>query len=96
MEEIKASGFGDYFVDHTTGVYPTAASGIPFSACALQVKGDIITDLHEDLAADVKCKFGQPPLLDNIVKFMYNIVIERKGCCYADNQIKRRSEKRIQ
>lgn len=52
IDEIKAAGFGDYFVDHTTGVYPTSSSGMPYSAATMQVKGDIITDLHEDLAAD--------------------------------------------
>ena len=51
-EEIKAGGFEDYFVDHTTGIYPVASSGMPFSAAALQVKGDLITDIHEDMAAD--------------------------------------------
>ena len=51
-EEVKRQGFESYFVDHTTGVYPQAASGMPFSAGALQVKGDPITDLHEDMAAD--------------------------------------------
>lgn len=59
MEEIKASGFGDYFVDHTSAVYPTAASGAPYTAASMQVKGDIITDLHEDLAADETYCFGQ-------------------------------------
>ena len=52
MEEIEKGGFQDYFVDHTTGVYPTAASGSPFTAAYLQVKGDTITDLHEDMAAE--------------------------------------------
>ena len=51
-EEIKKGGFEDYFVDHTTGVYPTAASGAPYTAASMQVKGDPITDLHEDLAAE--------------------------------------------
>ena len=51
-EEIKKSGFDTYFVDHTTGVYPVAASGMPFTATYLQSKGDVITDLHEDLAAE--------------------------------------------
>lgn len=51
-KEIKDSGFEDYFVDHTTGIYPQGASGTPFSAASLQVKGDAITDLHEDMAAD--------------------------------------------
>lgn len=51
-EEIEKSGFDTYFVDHTTGIYPVAASGAPFTAAYLQSKGDTITDLHEDLAAD--------------------------------------------
>lgn len=52
IDEIKKSGFDVYFVDHTTGVYPQGASGMPFSAAALQSTGDPITDLSEDLAAD--------------------------------------------
>ena len=52
MEEIKKSGYDTYFVDHTTGVYPTAASGFPWSAASMAVKGDVIADLNEDLAAD--------------------------------------------
>lgn len=55
MEEIKESGFDAYFVDHTTGVYPSSASGNPFTAAYIQSKGDMITDLHEDLAADEAC-----------------------------------------
>lgn len=51
-EEIKASGFDTYFVDHTTGIYPVAASGAPFTAAYFQSKGDAITDLVEDMAAD--------------------------------------------
>ena len=51
-KEIKESGFGDYFIDHTLGVYPASASGVPFTAAYLQSKGDAITDLHEDLAAE--------------------------------------------
>lgn len=51
-EQIKAAGFDSYFVDHTTGVYPTAASGSPWSAATMQVTGDTIADLTEDLAAD--------------------------------------------
>ena len=52
IEEIEKSGFDTYFVDHTTGLYPVAASGTPFSATYFQSKGDLITDLHEDMAAD--------------------------------------------
>ncbi len=51
-EQIKASGFDVYFVDHTTGIYPVAASGTPFTAAYFQSKGDPITDLIEDMAAD--------------------------------------------
>ena len=52
IDEIKESGFDTYFVDHTTGLYPIAASGVPFSASTLQSTGDPIADLNEDLAAD--------------------------------------------
>ena len=51
-EQIKASGFDTYFVDHTTGIYPVAASGVPFDMKYVGIKGDVITDLNEDLAAD--------------------------------------------
>jgi len=51
-EEIKKSGFEDYFVDHTLGIYPQSAGGTPFSASTFAVKGDAITDLHENMAAD--------------------------------------------
>ncbi len=63
-EEVKRQGFESYFVDHTTGVYPQAASGMPFSAGALQVKGDPITDLHEDMAAEMKAR----TTYDNILR----------------------------
>ena len=56
LEEIKKSGFDTYFVDHTTGIYPTAASGFPWTAASMQSKGDVITDLHEDLAAEQKAR----------------------------------------
>ncbi|WP_444641536.1 manganese catalase family protein [Caproiciproducens sp. R1] len=51
-EQIREGGFAAYFVNHTTGVYPSDANGSPFTAAALQVKGDPISDIHEDLAAD--------------------------------------------
>lgn len=51
-DQIKEAGFDSYFVDHTAGIYPQAASGTPYSAASMQVKGDPIADLHEDLAAD--------------------------------------------
>ena len=50
--QIKEAGFDSHFVDHTAGIYPQAASGTPYSAASMQVKGDPIADLHEDLAAD--------------------------------------------
>lgn len=52
IDRIKESGFDTYFVDHTTGIYPVAASGTPFTAAYFQCKGDVITDLHEDMAAE--------------------------------------------
>lgn len=51
-EEAKKQGFGDYYVDHSTAVYPVNASGVPFTASYLQSTGDVIADLNEDLAAD--------------------------------------------
>lgn len=51
-EELKASGFDKYYVDHTLGIWPQAAGGIPFNACEFQSKGDPITDLMEDMAAE--------------------------------------------
>lgn len=51
-EEIKRSGFDTYFVDHTAGIYPVSAAGVPFTASYFAVKGDLFADLHEDLAAD--------------------------------------------
>ena len=52
IEEIKASGFDKYYIDHTLGIWPQAAGGIPFNACEFQSKGDPITDLFEDMAAE--------------------------------------------
>ena len=51
-DQIKSAGFDAYFVDHTAGVYPTAASGFPWTAASIQSTGDVIADLTEDLAAD--------------------------------------------
>lgn len=64
-EEIKQAGFQDYFVDHTTGVYPNSASGVPYNALSMQVKGDTITDLHENMAAEQKAR----TTYDNILRF---------------------------
>lgn len=64
-DQIKEAGFADYFVDHTTGIYPQSSSGTPFSASVLAVKGDAITDLHEDMAAEQKAR----TTYDNILRF---------------------------
>ena len=63
MEELKASGFDKYYVDHTTALWPQAAGGIPFNACEFQSKGDVITDLTEDLAAEQKARTTYDNLL---------------------------------
>ena len=65
-DEIKRSGFDTYFVDHTTGVYPTAASGFPWTAASMQSKGDLITDLSEDMAAEQKAR----TTYDNILRLI--------------------------
>ena len=62
-EEIKASGFDKYFVDHTNAVYPIAASSLPWRAEYIQAKGDILADLHEDLAAEQKARVTYDNLL---------------------------------
>lgn len=56
IEQIKASGFDTYFVDHTAGIYPAGSSGMPFTAAYFQSKGDPVTDLVEDLAAEQKAR----------------------------------------
>ena len=66
IDEIKKTGFDTYFVDHTTGLYPIAASGTPFSAMYFQSKGDLITDLTEDLAAEQKAR----TTYDNILRLV--------------------------
>ena len=64
-EQIKAAGMDAYFVDHTAGIYPQAAGGMPFTAASMQVKGDAITDLHENLAAEQKAR----TTYDNILRY---------------------------
>ena len=63
-EEIKKAGFETYFVDHTAGVYPQFASGTPWTAATMQANGDVITDLHEDMAAEQKAR----TTYDNILR----------------------------
>lgn len=64
MEEIKASGFDKYFVDHNTGIYPASAAGVPWNAAYIQSKADVIADLTEDLAAEQKAR----ATYDNILR----------------------------
>ena len=66
MEEIKKSGFDKYYVDHTLGIYPQSASGDPWTAAYIQSKGDPITDLHEDMAAEQKAR----TTYDNILRLI--------------------------
>ncbi len=66
MDEIVKSGFDQYYVDHTIGVWPQAASGMPFSASTFQVTGDVITDLTEDMAAEQKAR----TTYDNILRLI--------------------------
>lgn len=66
MEEIEASGFDKYYVDHTLGLWPQAAGGTPFSATVFQSKGDVITDLFEDMAAEQKAR----TTYDNILRLV--------------------------
>ena len=63
-EQVREGGFAPYFVDHTTGVYPTAASGAPWNAAGIGVKGDVICDLTEDMAAEQKARVTY----DNILR----------------------------
>ncbi len=77
-EEIKAAGFDTYFVDHTAGVYPTAASGFPWTAASMQVKGDVITDLQEDMGAEQKARttydnilrLSDDPDVNNVMRYL--------------------------
>ena len=77
-EEIIRSGLDTYFVDHTAGVYPTAASGFPWSAVSMAVKGDVLADLNEDLAAEQKARVTYDNILrlsddadvNNVIRFL--------------------------
>ena len=77
-KDIKTAGFDAYFVDHTTGVYPTAASGWPWNAATIAVKGDLIADLTEDLAAEQKARvtydnilrMSDDPDVNDAIKFL--------------------------
>ena len=77
-EQIKQDGFAPYFVDHTAGVYPTAASGFPWRAASMEVKGDPLADLTEDLAAEQKARvtydnilrLSDDPDVNDVIKFL--------------------------
>ena len=77
-EQAKAAGFEAYLVDHTTGVYPQAAAGFPWSASSMQVKGDPITDLHENMAAEMKARttydnilrISDDPDVNDVIRFL--------------------------
>jgi spore coat protein JC len=66
LEEIKTGGFDAYYIDHTTALWPQSAGGVPFNACFFQSKGDVLTDLHEDLAAEQKAR----TTYDNILRLI--------------------------
>lgn len=76
--QIKNSGFAPYFVDHTVGVYPNAAAGFPWNAAGIQVKGDPITDLAEDMGAEQKARttydnilrLSDDPDVNDVIKFL--------------------------
>ena len=78
VEQVKAAGFSDYFVDHTASVYPVAASGAPFSAVCMAVKGDVIADLTEDMGAEQKARvtydnilrLSDDPDVNDVIRFL--------------------------
>ena len=77
-KDIRTAGFDAYFVDHTTGIYPTAASGVPWNAASMAVKGDVIADLTENLAAEQKARvtydnilrLSDDPDVNDVIKFL--------------------------
>ena len=78
-EDVRNNpSFAPYFVDHTTGVYPTAASGFPWNAASMAVKGDVICDLSEDMAAEQKARvtydnilrMSDDPDVNNVIRFL--------------------------
>ena len=77
-DQIRTAGFDAYFVDHTAGIYPTAASGSPWNAAGIGVKGDLIADLTEDLAAEQKARvtydnilrLSDDPDVNDVIRFL--------------------------
>ncbi len=78
LEQIEGTPFATYFVDHTTGAYPVSAAGVPFDMKYVGVKGDILTDLNEDLAAEQKARttydnilrLSDDPDVNDVIKFL--------------------------
>lgn len=99
-EQVKANpAFAQYFVDHTAGVYPTAASGFPWSAASIQSTGDALADLTEDLAAEQKARktydnilrLSDDPDVNNVIRFLREREIvhyQRFGECLRNVQEK--------
>lgn len=77
-EQIRKAGFDTYFVDHTAGIYPQFASGTPWTAATIAVKGDVITDLSEDMAAEQKARttydnilrLSDDPDVNDVIRFL--------------------------
>ena len=78
VDEVKAAGMEAYFVDHTAGVYPQFASGTPWTAATIAVKGDVITDLTEDMGAEQKARttydnilrLSDDPDVNNVIRYL--------------------------
>ena len=78
VDQVKAAGMDAYFVDHTAGVYPQFASGTPWTAATIAVKGDVITDLTEDMGAEQKARttydnilrLSDDPDVNNVIRFL--------------------------
>ncbi len=99
-EQVKANpAFAQYFVDHTAGVYPTAASGFPWSAASIQSTGDALADLTEDMAAEQKARktydnilrLSDDPDVNNVIRFLREREIvhyQRFGECLRNVQEK--------
>lgn len=97
-DQVQANpSFAQYFVDHTSGIYPTAASGFPWSAASIQSTGDVIADLTEDLAAEQKARktydnilrLSDDPDVNNVIRFLREREIvhyQRFGECLRMSQ----------
>ena len=98
MEEIEESGFANYYVDHTIGIWPMAAGGIPFNSCEFQSKGDAITDLFEDMAADatplyiqkisiMRRRISKFPMDNNWRNIIFMLFVLQSTYFYVVNQL---------